>query len=82
MDIIRRWNAQSHYLNADLILDQGPVFHLSLARKEQLFDMVVSAEDMADIKRCLQYIFEMEASVEVLYRRVVSVPSNQGVLSF
>ena len=82
MDVIRRWNAQSDYLNADLILDQGPVFHLSLARKEQLFDMVVSAKDMANIKRCLQYIFEMEASVEVLYRRVRERPKQSGRAQF
>ena len=70
MDVIRGWEAKRNYPCADLILDQGPIFDLALARKEKLYDLVVSADDVAQVQRCIQYVYKMGAPVDILYRRV------------
>lgn len=78
MDIIRRWEVKRQYPNADLILDQGPVFNLALARKENLFDLVVSEGDLSQVRLCIQFVYKMNASVDVLSRRVRERPQQSG----
>lgn len=76
--IIRKWEAQGHYPCADLILDQGPIFCLMLAEKEKLFGLVVSKDDVLQVKRCVHYVYRMNASVDTLYQRVRERPFQPG----
>jgi hypothetical protein len=78
ISIIRKWEAQGHYPCADLILDQGPIFCLTLAEKEKLFNLVVSKDDVLQVKHCVHYVYRMNASVDTLYQRVQKRPPQLG----
>ena len=78
VDLMRRWEAKKNSPCSDLILDEGPVFLLARANMDGFSDLIVSKDDIAQIKRYTRHIFRLSAPVDILYQRVQERPLQAG----
>lgn len=75
LEVVQYWCRSGNFPASNLVLDQGPLFQLSLASKERLLSFsLTKANDT--VSKLYDLIFFLEAPKNVLWRRVAN---RQGV---